>query len=109
MQNFRLRGQFLGDLVLGSPEDQRTHAASQRFALLRIAVFFDRRPEGLAKSLRGSQHTRHQEVHEAPQFPQVVLHRGTRKTEPVRRIQLHHRPGDLCPRVLDVLCFVERD
>ena len=59
------------------------------------------------KHARRAQHARIQELEQAPQFAQMILHRRAAERQAMRAAQQAHRLGRRGARVLDRLRFVE--
>ena len=102
-------GQFAGDHRLRAPQDEGRDAAPQLREAAAVALLLDGRAKAGAKALRAAEKAGHQEVEQAPQLAQVVLHRRARQREPLARIERGDHLRGLGARVLDVLRLVEHD
>ncbi len=100
-----LRRQVGRHLRLGAAQQERTERLRQDAPALRIAV----RLVQLVERLRRSEQARIEEVEQAPQLAEMVLHGRAGQREPLPSAQQPHRARRLRTRVLDRVRLVEDD
>ncbi len=109
VQNLSFRRELFCNIVFRPTEDQRTDPPRESGAFCLAPVFFNRRLVDCSERFERTEQTGHQKVHQAPEFPEMILHRGPGKTEPVFCPQLRHRLSHLRTGIFDILRLVERE